>query len=570
MNRFCYTDTHLTYDLIVDAKEYLEKTFTELKNKQFFDGKCDEELRELHLLLLLNTELGIRNELESNPVVGHVVGAIPLLNSYIYLMLCHKFNLVRFLIEIIEIGPLGLATQVLISINSQVEYLPVSSYFIVLADMLNALFSRFLKSDSGYVSKNLIDYFQILLLYFKDEETFTQKNVENMKRSGYKWLSLIKLLNSITQSRFILKDDKKFIKLYDFSIIHDVEDETFIEINLIQKCYEKIFYKCQDFGKILDIDMFMTWHEIEYDRERTLQNAIGEEAFRACELLEPFEKLNKLPDGSLELMAIFHSVQKKPDTTEMNNKKLNKSRLQQKIFENVNFDHCFVNELKDFLENEVEQLDFEFIKILIYKLNSDIVKKQIDKEIIKHLILILLQKMEFEQILLFIVEYINKYGLHHILYEPSTDLTSLMERINCYEFDDLQEDFKVCLNLNKFFLKKFLKYCNLKSDYFQILKDVTLLTFRSTYQVFKAFIRSGSSDSGNHDNILKILNILKPLCVYCTNSNFTSEELPLLVAVLQDFLLNNYFLLSVSERHQFSVLVICDVLPFNKFFLQFD
>lgn len=393
----------------------------------------------MHFFLLLNTNLGISEELESNADIGHTIGAIPSITSYVYLMLCTELDLTEYLKEVIEFGPLVIVIHTLNAVEANLKYLQPCYYFSTLATAVAALYARFQRISSSSVPRTLYDIFQVLLLHYKEDEAAT--DFDSRLSSGYKWLSQLRLVRSASKIRFNKKWMKEPPELYEIQIDAPKDNDT-NKSKAIEEFYDRILYKCRAFADILDMNLYMSWHEIE-DNESTLQNSIGIEAYKVRSILEKYKKVHSLPAESTELIEILKSVQRKPDKeSPMKEEKLDKDELKDRIARESEFNSKFIAEAELLIKKDATVLDFETCKIFIRKLCSN-GSLEVREETTKNLILLLLRRMEFAEIACFVGEFIESYGLHNILYQSDINLATHIADLNAVNADDEETSVKV-------------------------------------------------------------------------------------------------------------------------------
>lgn len=422
----------------------IEKLIEHFENKEFFSEKTDDELRSLHFFLLLNTSLGIREELEGNVDIGHAVGAVPPISPYVYLIVCAEFSLTKYLKEVVEFGPLKIVIHTLNGVSANLGYLQPHHYFNVLAAALTALYARFQRIDDVSIPQTLYNIFQIFILYYKEDEAAT--DYDSRCTAGYKWLSLLRLARRTSRIRFSIKWKIEPPEIYDIKI-YEPKDVAMNKDQAIMGFYDRILHKCRAFADILDMNLYISWHEVDIN-DKTLQYIIGVEAYKLRTVLKKFEKIHSLPAEASELTEILRSVQKEPDKeTPTKEEKLDRDELRDRISKEVEVDSKFIAEAEMLIKEDATMLDFETTKTFIYKLCSSRTHG-VKEESLKNLVWLLLRGMEFNEITFFIGEFVECYGLNSILYQSDVDLSSHIGDLNALNADDEEKTIKV-LVLNK-------------------------------------------------------------------------------------------------------------------------
>lgn len=411
-----------------------------MENTEFFCDKTDDELRSLHFFLLLNTDLGITEELEGNADVGHAIGAVPAISAYVYVHLCAELDLANYLKEVIEFGPLKIVCATLDQVGANLRYVQ-SFHYNVLASILAALFARFQRIEAPSIPQTLFDTFQVFLLRYTEDEAAMDS--DSRLEAGHKWLSLIRLVRHTCRVRFVKKWKIAPPEFYDIKIEEPKGDKT-NKNEAVVGFFDRILYKCRAFADILDANLFMAWHEFEVDGG-TMQSIIGVEAYKLRVLLEKCSKIHTLPAEASELIQILRSVQREPDKgTPTKEEKLDADELKDRIIKNSEYDSKFISEAERVIKEYPRVLDSEMIKTFVRKLCSNSGHK-VKEESIKNLVWLLLGRMEFNDITLFLGEFVESYGLSSILQQTNIDLSSHIRDINDLNTDDEEKTVKVLI-----------------------------------------------------------------------------------------------------------------------------
>lgn len=429
-----------------EAENCVHKLSTDLRVESFFTDKSDEQLRKLHLLLLINTDLSISTELENDCGVGHAVGAIPKMSIYLYFLLTYRYKLFRYLIEVIEHSPILMAVELINLVNSEIKYVRGSDYFKFIVLVLVAVISRLRRTDCPYILKKLYEQFQVLMLHYKEntDDKDTKKTDEKIESEGYRFLNLITFLRAMTNICFGTVKELQPLTIYDISMPVDATQwyqkyELKEKSVIIQECYEIVFFKCRDIMADLDLEMYLTWHELQFLEEKTLQNVIGEEVYHLCQVLEQKRHEYPLPASTTELISMLQSIAVKPAVSTLNIDKSNTAQLEWMILEKKTFDESFLKSMECFLlENRFK---FDVVSTFVHKLCYVNNRPDVDNTIIRNVIMLALKGLSSAELIVFLSEFIGSYGKDHILVDPNLDCKPFIKELNeLYSNIELEEE----------------------------------------------------------------------------------------------------------------------------------
>lgn len=437
------------FDRFTEVENYVQKITSDLRIRSFFVDQDEEQLRKLHLLILINTDLSISAELECDGSVGHAVGAIPRMSPYLYFLLTYHYKLFKYLVEVVECGPVMLALELVNLVNSEIKSVAGSDHFQIIFALLLVLISRILRTSCDYTSKKLLEQFQMVMLHYKESNDGedVKKSNDKIECEGHKFLSLISLLRVMTSLCFDAVSDSTPMPLYDIKIPVDPvqwyqKSELKEKSTIINECYEMVFFKCKDMMRDLDLDMYLTWHEIQFTGGKTLQNVIGEGVYYLCQILEQKKQTCSLPASTTELISMLESVAVKPDVILLSTDKSNTDQLEWMVSEKKTFDMAFLQSIECFLLKN--RFRFDVVTSFVHKLCDKDTRPGIDEAFVKRIISLLLKGLNLIEATSFLIAFINKYGTNHLLVDPEVDFTPLIKQLNDFYMisGELEEEYR--------------------------------------------------------------------------------------------------------------------------------
>ncbi|XP_065203891.1 uncharacterized protein LOC135833988 [Planococcus citri] len=525
-----------------ESRNNAQKVISELK--PYFEANSPD-LRSLHLLLLINTELGIRQDLEIDREVGHVVGFISPLSPYFYLLCVAEYNLLEFVEEVTIFAPVPLVLELIDVVSKHSKYLTPYNIVQLHEKLVNGIATR-MTVGCLTAEQKIFEHFPSLMLFYKIEPPpeDTKVDDETLKEAGFKILSLLKIMRHLLKLSFNLITMPPRSDLYNMSLPHTkLAAERGYTMNecILLDSLEVAYFKCKAFLYELDVQMFMAWHEIQFEG-KTLQTVIGETAYYVHQLLKINANSQNLPKNISELNEMLSGIVCEP-TVKLEEdliEKLYAQQLEHVIFSkeiNSNVLHA----LKRFLKDETDLFEFVITIKIIHKLCSEKKLHESCLEDIKEIILALLRKSELNEIASFLSDFLSEYGVSSILHKSTVDLSDVIKDLNrCYGGND-EETIDEELTVKK------------KNE---VLKEGVLLGYQSPEFVLSTLIEQSVIESNQKDGIFELVKILEPLCLYVQPVEEGATKNPLLIKVIERFMRCNFSKLSPPEKQLFTELVI--------------
>jgi hypothetical protein len=354
------------------------------------DAKEDERLRKIHMFLVLNTSLSIKEKLADDVNCGHIVDCAPILSKDLLVKLVWGLSLQKYTCESIIYCPVLLGAELLDTFLGKLSSMEPLQALQTVEELSKAVYCKYIQlevlhgADMKFTKwklhtcfKNLLQYF--VKPYFKEKGYVSTQELYRL--AGFAMRSILSLITDCLKLYLNpLKVKVDMPEVYDISLPElcgEVEKKS--EIETSNSFIDELIYACKVNFCSITVDIWLFWADCNVDGAhdtRTLQNEIGE-AMYLCS-----EELKKAQNGKVEfpladeLISMLSSMAVKPrdeddeireaDVELIIKNVSDKSKSQKKWFKallglsDVISDNCV-----DCLKNNLHLAEYEDIKVIL-------------------------------------------------------------------------------------------------------------------------------------------------------------------------------------------------------------
>jgi hypothetical protein len=321
----CFVGDHCKISAVVDA---LRKIVTDrgIEAGRELDAKQDWSLRRIHMFLVLNTDLSVREKLFDDANCGHIVNCAPSLSKNLLVELIWCLSLHKYTYESIIYCPLALGAELLDMILDKIgsedllHALPRVEELCKVVCCKYVRLERIHRTNLKCTKSKLYTYFRDLLQYFvkPNLKEVVEVNPQELYRlAGFAMRCILSLmLGCLKLYLNPVEEELDLSGVYDISLPEfddAVEDEN---KEVTSKHFiDELMLACKINFCAITVDIWLFWAECKVDavsNDRTLQCEISEAMYLCSEALRKVENGDTEFPLARELVAMLSSMAVKP------------------------------------------------------------------------------------------------------------------------------------------------------------------------------------------------------------------------------------------------------------------
>uniref|UniRef100_A0A182PE91 Uncharacterized protein n=1 Tax=Anopheles epiroticus TaxID=199890 RepID=A0A182PE91_9DIPT len=299
--------------------EVVARLLRYLRVQNYLDGdnkvnkQYEPELRRITMYLLLNTDVSFRYDLEKEPRVNHLLNSLPQLTKCLLLNCIWGLDLDRFFYEMLRYAPLWFSMQFVDQAIVSLKYGKPYEVLERIESMVSAIYFAMCRTDVDWRKINrsrhvehqrtlgrLYDYVVEMLSYFNTPNAARYEGWSRLSKHRY-FGFVVKHLFSMTMACLDLYFRKPAIPVDPAMSVYELMDDRHVhkpapeeytqatETTLLK--INHCLLNTLEMGLMhVTLERFCYWVEIDLFSESeetvTLQQVIGESAYRLCEDLK--------------------------------------------------------------------------------------------------------------------------------------------------------------------------------------------------------------------------------------------------------------------------------------------
>lgn len=246
--------------------------------------------RLTHFIIYLNTELRHCNWVRSEPMLKKYIHGEQLLSTDTYLKIVEVMELSSFMIETIEHTPYSFYRDLLEIAVNQLRTMYSYSQLTFSEDLVLALLKNLYRIPLNHnVELPFMSHFNGAMMCFGRD--YVPKDIRRLdsvedsreitKYNGFRLRTIFKIFVEIIKFK-ISTEPKIQYPLYQTTAVCDSSTET---VDLFKQFIDIIMYKCTNMCNF-SVDTWLSWFEINFDEDTTLQSAIGHLCYDLCTFVD--------------------------------------------------------------------------------------------------------------------------------------------------------------------------------------------------------------------------------------------------------------------------------------------
>jgi hypothetical protein len=321
----CVVGDDCKISAVVDA---LRKIITDrgIEAGRELDTTQDQTLRRIHMFLVLNTDLSVRETLSDDAKCSHIVGCAPSLSKNLLVELIWSLSLHKYTYESIIYCPLALGSELLDMILDKIGSVDLLHALPRVEELCKVVYFKYVRLEDIHetnlkcTKSKLYTYFKNLLQYFVKPNIKAMAEVgpwELCRLAGFAMRCILSLtLGCLKLYSNPLEEKLDLSGVYDICIpeFDDAVEDGNKEVTS-KNFIDELMSACKINFCAITVDIWLFWAECKVDavrNDRTLQREISE-AMYLCR-----EALKRVQDGETEfplareLSAMLSSMAAKP------------------------------------------------------------------------------------------------------------------------------------------------------------------------------------------------------------------------------------------------------------------
>lgn len=444
--------------------------------------ECEHQLRKITLFLVLNTDVSFKFDLSKDTRICHLLNTIPQLTKCLLINCIWGAGLDEYFYEMLSYSPQWFMMQF---IDQAVISLKFAKPFEILErveSMVKAIYYSICRTDCDWknIDRNryvehqrilgkLFDFLMELLRFFNTPDMSKFEKWSRIRMNRYYGFAL-KHMFSIILYCFDLYLNQSLFKVDEKMAIYQIMGEKHVPKKEIPELYSSgtdshlmkinncLLNTLQTCVMEVTIDSFMCWVEIdlfpEGEEQVTLQQVIGESAYKLCEILKDnkvlqHNVLRQLSSISLRPKSQAEKAMDLPMRILMTKVESTKDVYEQRMFFNEFIRRgaqVFGNsECLDLIEKNLELVSGDNVRKMIEFDNrqrdeDEMEEDEVSDETIKlkELILKSIDYLLLEEASTLIKFMIGTYGLEYDRYRTPTLVEEIVEFTNKLSSNSLQ------------------------------------------------------------------------------------------------------------------------------------
>lgn len=246
--------------------------------------------RFTHFIIYLNTELKHCNWVKNEPMFKKYIHGEQRISIDTYLRIVKTMELSSFMIETIEHTPYSFYRDLLEIAVNQVRNMYSYSQLAFSEDLVLALLKNLYRVPlNNSVELPFMSHFNGAMMCFARD--YVPKDIRRLdpdedsreitKYNGFRLRSIFKIFVEIIKFKNSTEHNIQY-PLYQITGVCDSSTNT---VNLFKQFIDIIMYKCTNMCNF-SVETWLSWFEIPFDEDTTLQSAIGHLCYDLCTFVD--------------------------------------------------------------------------------------------------------------------------------------------------------------------------------------------------------------------------------------------------------------------------------------------